>query len=106
MPHWEVTMRRHDEDADGLIGAEHDEYPQHAPPVHERRPTSGATPFILRERPVHAASWPLDTISDQEVEARRNLEHVGRILQRLDWEQAEILQLRRETHAMLAQMVA
>lgn len=100
-------MRRHDEDAGRQIGArEYAEYEEHAPPVPRPGPDSGATPFILRERPVHTASWPMDTINDQEVEARRNLEHVGRILQRLDREQAEIFQLRRETHAMLAQMVA
>lgn len=95
-------MPRHDEDADRLIGArEHDE---HAPRTRGASP--GATPLILRERPVHAASWPLDAVSDQEVEARRNLEHVGRILQRLDWEQAEIVRLRKETRAMLAELAA
>lgn len=99
-------MRRHDEDAD-LIGApEHDEYEEHAPPVHHRQPSPGARTYLLRERPVHAASLPLSTLSDQEVEARRNLEHVGRILQRLDREQAEIIQLRKETRAMLAEMAA
>jgi hypothetical protein len=97
-------MRRHDQDADRLTGAhEHDEP---APAAHGRPPNPGATPFILRERPVHAASLPLNPISDQEVEARRNLEHVGRILQRLDWEQAEIVRLRRETRAMLAKLAA
>ena len=95
-------MRCHDEDADRLIGArQHDE-----PPVHRRPPNPGATPFVLRERPAYTGALPLDAASDREVEARRNLEQVGRILQRLDWDQAEIVRLRRETRAMLAGLAA
>lgn len=97
----------HDQEPDPLTDAHRaHEYDEEEPPVHTRGPNPGATPFILRERPVHTASWPLNPISDQEVEARRNLEHVGRILQRLDREQAEIIQLRKETRAMLAEMAA
>jgi hypothetical protein len=100
-------MCRHDQEPDRPIDAHRaDEYDEQAPPVHCGLPNPGATPFVLRERPAHTASWPLDTLSDQEVEARRNLEHVGRILQRLDREQAEIIQLRKETRAMLAEMAA
>lgn len=82
------------------------EYPEDTPPAYQRPPNPGATPFILRERAVHAPSWPLDALSDREVEAQRNLEHVGRILQRLDREQAEIVRLRKETRAILAELAA
>jgi hypothetical protein len=97
-------MRRHDHDSDRLTDA--GEYVEDAPPAHQQPPNPGATPLILRERPVRALSLPLDALSDQEVEARRNLEHVGIILQRLEREQAEIIRLRRETRAILAELAA
>lgn len=98
-------MHHHDEDADRLTG-DHEHDPYEEPPVHRRPAAPGATPFVLRERAVHTAPWPLNPVNDREVEARRNLEHVGRILQRLDWEQTEIVRLRKETRAMLARLAA
>ena len=100
-------MSRHDEDAGRPIEARTADEPEaDARPFDDRLPAHGATPFILRERPLHAASWPLDVLDDREVEARRNLEHVGIILQRLDRQQAEITRLRKETRAILAELAA
>jgi len=83
-----------------------DEYPDcDGEPMHGRSYPLGGQ-FILRERAVHSLAWPLDATEDHEFEARRNLEQVGRILHRLELDQADIVLLRTETRAILAGLAA
>jgi hypothetical protein len=51
-------------------------------------------------------TWPLDADEHMLREARRNLEQVGQILERMERNKAEIAQLRAETRAVLARLAA
>lgn len=75
-----------------------------APVYFRPRPHSGQ--FTLRERAAHSVAWPLDTDEYLAFEATRNLEQVGHILRRLELDQADIVQLRTETRAILAGLAA
>lgn len=71
---------------------------------HERRYGSG---FVgVRERPAHAAAWQVNPTEYAELQIQRNLEQVGRILKRLELDQADIVKLRTETRAILAELAA
>jgi hypothetical protein len=60
----------------------------------------------VRERPVAAAAWQANPTEYAEFQIQRNLEQVGRILKRLELDQADIVQLRTETRAILAGLAA
>jgi hypothetical protein len=60
----------------------------------------------LRERPAPGATWQVNPTAYAEFQVQRNLEQVGRILERLDLDQADIVQLRTETRAILARLAA
>lgn len=84
---------------------------QEIDPASGRKPVyfNTSRPFAqhtLRERGAASLMWPVDTPEFHEVVARQNLEQVGRILQRLDLDQADIVQLRAETRAILAELAA
>lgn len=99
------------------MGSKHEERGREPRDEQEADPASGRKPVYfnnnphfgqdtLRERGAASAAWPLDTAEYQEVVARQNLEQVGRILQRLELDQADIVQLRSETRAILAELAA
>jgi hypothetical protein len=60
----------------------------------------------LRERPAPGAAWQVNPTEYAEFQVQRNLEQVGRILKRLELDQADIVQLRTETRAILAELAA
>ena len=62
--------------------------------------------YTVREGGAVSLMWPIDTPEFAEMVARRNLEQVGHILHRLDLDQADIVQLRDETRAILAELAA
>lgn len=61
-----------------------------------------------REPPARppGVAWPLAADECPELEATHSLEHVGRILRRLELDPADIVQLRTETRAILAGLAA
>lgn len=70
----------------------------------ERRHDSG---FVgVRERPAPGATWQVNPTEYAQFQIQRNLEQVGRILKRLELDQADIVQLRTETRAILAELAA
>jgi len=74
------------------------------------RPNPAFGHHSLRESYVNDLTWPLGHMGFEEArhaaEARYNLEQVGHILHRLELDQADIIQLRTETRAILAGLAA
>ena len=68
--------------------------------------THAAGSFVIRECGPAGMALRLDRLDYDEIVARQNLEQVGRILHRLDLDMAEILELRTETRAILAELAA
>lgn len=88
-----------------------------APDPHAETPSGGRRDYRelrhgnggymeLRERPAPGATWRVNPTEYAEFQVQRNLEQVGRILERLDLDQADIVQLRTETRAILARLAA
>jgi hypothetical protein len=102
------------------MGNQHEERDRDARSGEEQEidPASGRKPVYLntnphfaqhtlRERGAPTLAWPLGRLeAEYEAVASRHLEQVGRILRRLDLDQAEILRLRSETRAILAELAA
>jgi hypothetical protein len=68
------------------------------------RPDPHVGQYTLRESA--AAAWPRGMDAECQAVAMNHLEQVGRILERLDLDQREILQLRSETRTILAGLAA
>jgi hypothetical protein len=86
-----------DPDAETPVSGETADY-------YERRLDSG---FVgVRERPAPGATWRVNPTEYAEFQVQCNLEQVGRILERLELDQADIVQLRTETRAILAGLAA
>lgn len=101
-----MESKHEDHDRDTRSGDE-----QEIDPASGRKPVyfNTSRPFAqytLREGSAVSLMWPIDTPEFAEVIARQNLEQVGRILQRLDLDQADIVRLRAETRAILAELAA